>query len=99
MKEDVPIGSNPQDEQAFRVAYLVAGFIGKTLTDAENIELDDWVTADMNNQRLFEKLIDKKNIDQWVQDRNNLDTAAALGSIKNKISFPPLKQPYCHQIK
>ena len=92
MKEEEPIGPNPSDEQAFRVAWLVAGFLRHTLTDAQQIELDNWVTASMDNQRLFEKLIDEKNLDEWQQQKEKVDTTAALENIKSKISFRPKRK-------
>jgi transmembrane sensor len=94
MKDSAPIGSNPGDEQAFRAAYLIAGFIRNSLTEAEKDELDDWVVANMDNQRIFEKLTNKKNIDAWIKERQGIDTVTALERIKTKISFgPPRKKP------
>ena len=92
MKDSAPIGTNPGDEKAFRVAYLVAGFLRHTLTEAEHTELDDWVTANMDNQRLFEKLIDEKNIDQAMRQKNQLDIDADLASTKSSITFPAGKR-------
>jgi len=46
------------DDKALRVAYLVAGFINDTVTDAESRELDDWVSANMENQQMFERLLE-----------------------------------------
>jgi ferric-dicitrate binding protein FerR (iron transport regulator) len=89
MKEATPIGLNPEDEQSFRIAYLVAGFIRQTLTESENIELDDWVTANMDNQHLFEQMIDEKNQSAWLKQIDKVDSTAALESIKGKISFMP----------
>ena len=78
MKEDQTFEPASDDGQAFRVAYLVVGFIRNTLTDEEHKELDDWVNAGMDNQRLFEKLIDEKNQDQWLKLLGGVDTDAAL---------------------
>ncbi len=94
MKEDEPFTLDPQDEKAFRVAYLVAGFIRKTLTPAENIELDNWVTSSMDNQRLFEKLIDEKNQDKWLRQIKAVDTERALELARARISIvKPTKKP------
>ena len=89
MKEDQTFEPASDDGQAFRVAYLVVGFIRNTLTDEEHKELDDWVNAGMDNQRLFEKLIDEKNQDQWLKLLGGVDTDAALERAKAKISFAP----------
>ena|GEM_PF-6847183 len=50
--------SKEMDDKALRVAYLVAGFINDTVTDAESRELDDWVSANMENQQMFERLLE-----------------------------------------
>jgi len=92
MKEDQTFKPDHGDEHAFRVAYLVAGFIRNTLTDAENIELDTWVTANIENQRFFEKLIDEKNQDEWLKQIGEVDTTAALKKIKSRISFTPARK-------
>jgi len=88
MNEQPPIGSNPGDEQRFRVAYLVAGFIRQSLTEAEHLELDEWVTASMDNQRLFERMIDEKNIDAGLKQLQSIDAKAALKKLKAKIDNP-----------
>jgi ferric-dicitrate binding protein FerR (iron transport regulator) len=90
MKEEDPTQHDPKDEQAFRIAYLVAGFIRHTLSDEENIELDNWVTAGMDNQRLFEKLIDEKYHAVWLSEIGKVDSAAALGRVKSRVSFAPV---------
>lgn len=89
MKDEAPVGSAPGDEQAFRVAYLVAGFIRNTLTAVEQVELDDWVTANMENQRLFEQLIDEKNIEEGLRKLTKTDTSAALEKVKKRIGTSP----------
>src|ERR1700676_95897 len=60
MKKEAFIQSGDGDEQAYRVAYLIAGYIRESLTQQEHQELDDWVTASMDNQRLFEELTDER---------------------------------------
>jgi len=79
------MATNPTDEQALRLAWLVAGFIRNTLNDAENTELDDWVTSSMDNQRLFEKLIDEKNMQDLLQVKNN----AGMEKIKSRLTNSP----------
>ncbi len=51
------------DKEAYRVAYLIAGYIRNTLTQAEHEELDDWVNDSDRNMKLFEDLTDEKNIE------------------------------------
>lgn len=75
------------DEQAFRVAYLIAGYIRGTLSNAEHSELDEWVATSDENMQLFERLTDEKNIEEatkWIEERK---TAEALQRAKEKIGF------------
>ncbi len=85
MNEMPPGASSPGEEQAFRVAYLVAGFLRNTLTDLEHTELDDWIAANMDNQRLFEQLIDEKNQAQWRREMEQIDTETALQNVQQKL--------------
>lgn len=71
------------DEGAYRIAYLIAGYIRQTLTEQEHDELDDWVTADDKNMLLFEDLTDEKNIEA------NL---AWMDQVKSKQSYEALQQ-------
>ncbi len=41
-----------------RIAYLVAGYIKKTLSPSEHDELDAWVAASDENMLLFENMTD-----------------------------------------
>lgn len=57
------------DEEAYRVAYLIAGYIRNTLTESEHIELDDWVNVRDDNMKLFEDLTDERNVSanlEWM---------------------------------
>ncbi len=57
---------NPKknDKLAWRIAYLFHAYITKTISDAENDELDEWGCASLNNQKLFEELTDPAFIDK-----------------------------------
>ncbi len=46
------------DKIARRIAWLFHAYIMKTISDAENDELDEWVCASLKNQKLFEELTD-----------------------------------------
>jgi hypothetical protein len=41
-------------KQAYRTAYLIAGFLKQTLTEEEKEELDVWILASDENMILFE---------------------------------------------
>ena len=71
------------DEGAYRIAYLIAGYVRQTLTEKEHDELDDWITADDNNMQLFEELTDEKNIEA------NL---AWMDQVKSRQSYEALQQ-------
>ena len=77
------------DEGAYRIAYLIAGYIRGTLTESEHNELDKWVEASDDNMLLFEELTDEKNIEanlEWMDQTNN---ERYLQSAKEKIEFIP----------
>jgi len=60
-------------KQAYRTAYLIAGFLKQTLTEEEREELDAWILASDDNMILFEKMTDEKNIEQaagWLKQMN-----------------------------
>jgi len=71
------------DEGAYRIAYLIAGYVRHTLTEKEHDELDDWIIADDKNMQLFEELTDEKNIEA------NL---AWMDKVKSKQSYEALQQ-------
>jgi ferric-dicitrate binding protein FerR (iron transport regulator) len=87
MNTEEDFRSGPSDELAERIAYLINGYIRENLTVSEQQELDDWVTANMKNQQLFEELTDPANIKKWIEWKERLDNKAALEKIKNRLGF------------
>jgi ferric-dicitrate binding protein FerR (iron transport regulator) len=85
MKKEVFPLSELEIDNAHRVAYLIAGYIHKTLTPAEQHELDEWVGASERNIELFEELTDEANLAQLLQWRQNLDTEASLQRLKSRL--------------
>ncbi|HEU5168013.1 MAG TPA: FecR domain-containing protein [Chitinophagaceae bacterium] len=84
---------NEMNEQgADRVAYLVAGYIRQTLTEKEHDELDEWITANNDNQRLFEELTDPVTIQRGLEKFDASDADIVLHRIKNKIRFKEPKR-------
>lgn len=72
-------------KQAYRTAYLIAGFLKQTLTIEEKEELDAWILASDENMILFEKMTDEKNLEQaagWFKQMNVEDE---LRETKRKI--------------
>ena len=84
MKEN-PAGHS--DEKAYRIAYLVAGFLRKTLTEAEHDELDQWVEESDENMLLFEELTDEKNIEANLAWMENIQTEKALEKTSRQLQF------------
>ena len=76
-------------ENAYRIAYLIAGFIRKTLTEAEHDELDAWVESSDDNMLLFEELTDEKNIEANLAWMDKTSTEKNLQLTKKKIEFTP----------
>lgn len=86
MKED---SFKNMDENAYHIAYLIAGFIRKTLTEAEHDELDAWVESSDDNMLLFEELTDEKNIEANLAWMDKTSTEKNLELTKKKIEFTP----------
>lgn len=74
---------NSMDEQAYRIAYLIAGYIRNILTDKEHQELDDWINSSDHNMKLFEDLTDEQNIE------SNL---AWMDKVQSEKSFKALRE-------
>lgn len=81
------------DESAYRVAYLIAGFIRHTLTEKEHDELDDWVNENDHNMHLFEDLTDEKNLIANLEWMDKVQTEQSYQAMQEKGAFkmPPKK--------
>ncbi len=85
------------DKEAYRIAYLIAGFIRNTITDKEHQELDDWVNATDKNMLLFEELTDEKNLEAnlaWMDQTKSEESFKKLqesGSFKKQTKTFRLK--------
>ncbi|NOT93911.1 FecR family protein [Ferruginibacter sp.] len=90
MKENPYSG---MDEQAYRVAYLIAGFIRHTLTEKEHDELDNWVNESDHNMQLFEDLTDEKNLVANLEWMDKVQTEQSYQVMQGKGAFkiPPKK--------
>lgn len=72
---------------AQRTAYLIAGYIRNTLTEAEHDELDDWVNESNANMRIFEDLTDERNIAANLERMGQIDTDAAYTRLQEQGAF------------
>ena len=52
------------DEEADRVARLIAGYIQGTLSEKDHDELDAWIVSSDENLQLFERLTDEKTLEE-----------------------------------
>lgn len=75
------------DSEAYRVAYLIAGFIRNTLTDQEEQELDDWVNASDHNMLLFEDLTDRDNIETNLEMMDKVQAGQSYRQLQEKGAF------------
>ncbi|HUN03615.1 MAG TPA: hypothetical protein PLS00_12220, partial [Niabella sp.] len=69
----------------YRVAYLIAGYIQQSLTEKEHDELDDWVAASDDNNRLFGELTDEKNIEAVLSKMKKLNPGAAYQDLRQRL--------------
>ena len=96
MKENPYSG---MDEKAYRVAYLIAGFIRHTLTENEHDELDNWVNESDHNMLLFEDLTDKKNLEANLEWMDKVQTEQSYQAMQEKGAFKiPIQKNYSRHI-
>jgi len=88
--------SNYSDQEAYRIARLIAGFLRGTLSKTEHLELDDWVAASDENMQLFERLTDEKNLEEAAKWMESVETEKALQEKKKEIVFnrPATSKPW-----
>ena len=79
------------EEEAARVAYLIAGYIRHTLTEKEHDELDEWITASDENLKLFEELTDPDTIQEGLNKMSKIDVDGARERVKSRIKFTDSK--------
>ncbi len=70
-----------------RVAWLIAGYLRQTLSEKEHDELDEWMAASDDNQRLFEELTDPKTIEEGIATMKGMHEEAMLKKVKQQITF------------
>lgn len=74
------------EERAQRIAYLISGFINRTLTTREHDELDLWVEESDDNVELFAQLTDERNINEAMAFMKSLDKEKAYKKVKSRIA-------------
>ncbi|TWI83253.1 FecR family protein [Lacibacter cauensis] len=73
------------EAEAQRIGWLVAGFIQQRLNEAERDELDAWITASDDHQRLFEELLSPGFIEEGTAAYRSVDAEAAYHQLKQRI--------------
>ena len=84
MKPDVDDNISKQVQRAYHISGLIAGFIKRTLTLAEQEELDEWISASDANMKMFGELTDEKNIAAFLAAFERADTEAALARVHQR---------------
>lgn len=80
-------GGRKDLKQAYRTAYLIAGFLKQTLTEEEKDELDTWILASDENMILFEKMTDEKNIAKAGEWFKKMNVEKDLSETRDKIEI------------
>lgn len=84
-------GGKPKKDlkQAYRISYLLAGYIKKTLTPDEDKELEDWIAESNHNKELFEELTSKEHVEVNLKYFIAPDTEQNLRESKKNLQFNP----------
>ena len=85
-------GKNHNEEEAFYIAYLIAGYLRKDLTKEEHDALDAWVEASDENMKLFEDLTDESRVQSNLAWMDSLQTEEALHRTAAQIGFISAKK-------
>lgn len=93
MKKDRSSSPSSADRQAYRIAFLIAGFLQDRLTPDEHRELDNWVTASLDNQRLFEELTDPAKIEEGNAMLRRSRPDQLLQQVKRRLRFTVPRRP------
>ncbi|MET0461654.1 MAG: FecR domain-containing protein [Chitinophagaceae bacterium] len=72
-------------QSAYRMGYLLAGYIKKSLTEDEMTELDAWRRQQESNEKLFQEYTNAENVDRFLEEYTAGDTEMYLEKSKEKI--------------
>lgn len=72
-------------QSAYRVGYLLAGYIRGQLTDVEMKELNEWRQKKESNERLFQEYTDPSNVEKLLAEYASADTELYLEKTKDQI--------------
>jgi ferric-dicitrate binding protein FerR (iron transport regulator) len=72
-------------QSAYRIGYLLAGYIKKSLTDEEISELDVWRQQREANEKLFQEYTNPDKVHQFLDEYGAADTETYLQKSKTRI--------------
>ncbi|MGC4038394.1 MAG: FecR family protein [Chitinophagaceae bacterium] len=86
MKRD----KQPKDiKSAYRVSYLMAAYLKKTITPKEQEELNAWIAEGEENRLLFEELTNSENSERTLKEYEASDPEEYLANSKKNLEFSP----------
>jgi len=88
---------NPEFEQEYRTAFLIATYIQEKLTPAERDELDNWAGASKENLLLFEELTDDVQRNETLKWFHKLDVEKAKRRVHEKMNIKTA-QPFWRRL-
>lgn len=94
MSEGKPHIDAMDQEEARRVARLIAGFIRGELSRTEWDDLDDWIAASDKNMQLFEQLTDEDHLSESVEWLLQVGGQTIIRQKKDsQTAYPRLQSP------
>lgn len=78
--------------ESYRTAWLINGFLLKTLTGEEEKELDRWILTSEVNMQLFEDLTREENTGNFLKWYASINTESRLVEVKKRIRFKSSNQ-------
>ena len=94
MNEGKPHMDTMNQEEAQRIARLIAGFIRGELSQTEWDDLDDWIAASDKNMQLFEQLTDEDHLSESVEWLLQVGGQTTIQQEKDpKKGYPRLQSP------
>lgn len=73
------------DEDAIRIASLIAEYIRGTISEKDHDELDAWVEASDGNMLLFEKLTDPVRLGQSMEELEKMQAGLSYDRVSKRI--------------
>lgn len=91
MKENL---YSDMDKSAYRIAFLVSGYIHGTITEKDHDELDAWINASDHNMLLFEELTDEKNLEANLAWMDKVKSEESYNKLQESGAFEKPKRKF-----